>query len=336
MNGTSTQRVRRLALCLGWLGAVACSSANPTGPTGAGMPDAEAGCSRTSTGLTALTDSAGVVYEGERGGLYPGGANVMPASHLASGLTLARAIGPLDAGGRADAAGRYAFISVGMSNTTQEFSTFKPLADNDPAKDARLIVVDGAQGGVTAADWSNPGCPCWTVLDSRLRNAGISASQVATAWVKLANRQPSEGWPAHARRLSEDAALVLRLLKSRFPNLVLAYLSSRIYAGYATTPLNPEPYAYQSGLATRWVIEQQLAGALTYDGSAAAAPWIAWGPYLWADGLRGRGDGLAWACSDFNSDGTHPSETGRQKVASRLLEFVRSDPTAREWYLALP
>jgi hypothetical protein len=169
---------------------------------------------------------------------------------------------------------------------------------------------------------------------NRLQAAGVSAAQVTTAWVKLADRQPSEGWPTHAERLRDNISRVLQLLPARFPNLRLAYLSSRIYAGYATTALNPEPYAYQSGFSVRWVIDEQLRGGLRYEGPSPAAPWLAWGPYLWADGTNARSDGLTWACSDLSSDGTHPSPAGRQKVANALLAFVRTDPTAREWYLA--
>jgi len=33
-----------------------------------------------------------------------------------------------------------------MSNTTQEFSYFKNIADPDPARNQKLIIVDGAQG----------------------------------------------------------------------------------------------------------------------------------------------------------------------------------------------
>jgi hypothetical protein len=253
-----------------------------------------------------------------------------------AGIDLARGIGPLDAEGRPDPSGRYVLISVGMSNTTQEFSTFKPMADGDALRDQRLAIVDGAQGGMTASDWANPACSCWPVLDQRLASSGVSAPQVSVAWVKLADRQPSEGWPAHALRLRDETISVLRQLKTRFSNLRLVYLSSRIYAGYATTTLNPEPYAYESGFAMRWVIEEQLKGTLTFEGPAAWIPWVAWGPYLWADGTRARGDGLTWACSDFQQDGTHPGGSGRQKVAARLHAFVATDPTAREWYLAHP
>lgn len=294
------------------------------------------GCSRTSVNLLPLTDMGPRSYQSAPGGLYPDGTNAAPAGHLSAGLALARGIGPVDAQGQPSATGRYAFISIGMSNTTQEFSTFVPMATSDPARDSRLVVLDGAQGGQTGAAWSNPGCACWSTLDSRLANAGVSAQQVAVAWIKLADAQPTEGWPTHARRLADETIAILRLLKSRFPNLRLAYLSSRIYAGYATTTLNPEPYAYEGGFSMRWVIEAQLMGALPYDGSTAVSPWVAWGPYLWADGLTPRSDGLTWACSDLADDGTHPSTSGRQKVASRLFEFVRTDATAREWYLASP
>jgi len=271
-------------------------------------------------------------YQGFPGGLYPGG-NERPPAHEAAGVELARRIGPRDREGRPDPGGRYVFVSIGMSNTTQEFSVFKPLADADAAKDPHLVIVDGAQGGMTAADWASAACPCWSVLETRLASAGVTPRQVATAWVKLANRSPTDAFPVHAERLRDDIVAVLRQLKARLPNLTLAYLSSRTYGGYATTPLNPEPYAYEGGFAVKWVIDAQLAGRLPYEEAGGEVPWLSWGPYLWADGLRPRSDGLTWACADFREDGTHPSATGARKVADLLLAFVRTDPTAREWYL---
>jgi hypothetical protein len=277
-------------------------------------------------------------YQGEPGGLYFSG-NVRPAAHEAAGMTFARAIGPMDAAGTPNAQGHYAFVSIGMSNTTQEFSTFKTLADADPLRDPHLVIVDGAQGGQTAALGPPPACACWTVLDDRLRAGGISARQVATAWIKLANSTPAGGWPRETQILRDQLAEILRMLKARFPNLMLAYLSSRIYGGYATTLLNPEPYAYEGGFAVKWVVDTQVRnmGGLEYgvDGSGPA-PWVSWGPYLWADGLVPRSDGLTWSCSDFGSDGTHPSADGRRKVAQLLLDFVHTDRTAREWYLSQP
>jgi hypothetical protein len=315
---------------------LACAESAPIAtapdPPTTGTPATAQGCARTSVGLTPLSDLVGP-YQGEPGGLYPGGRNEPPPDHLASGLAIGRAIGPLDAAGQPNASGRYVFVSIGMSNTTQEFSRFVQLAAADPTRDPRLAIVDGAQGGVTAVEWRNPGCPCWNTLNSRLAQAGLSAQQVVAAWVKLADAQPSSGWPAYARTLQGETEAVLRLLRARFPNLRLAYLSSRIYAGYATSTLNPEPYAYESAFAVRWAIENQLRGALPFEGAAADAPWLAWGPYLWADGLRPRSDGLTWACDELQSDGTHPSTSGREKVAARMLSFVKTDPTAREWFV---
>jgi hypothetical protein len=317
------------------LAAASCNGTAIVAPTPIDPGASLQGCERTSTGLVPLTDMRATTYQGTSGGLYPDGSNTTPPGHLAVGLSLARGIVPLDAQGQPSSSGRYVFVSIGMSNTTQEFSAFVPMANADTLRDPRLTVIDGAQGGQTGAAWSNPSCPCWTTLDGRLANANAAAQQVSIAWIKLADAQPTEGWPAYARRLSDETIVVLRLLKSRFPNLRLAYLSSRIYAGYATSTLNPEPYAYESGFSMRWVIEAQLAGSLPYSGTAVA-PWVAWGPYLWADGLTARSDGLTWACSDLQSDGTHPSASGQQKVAARLLDFVRTDATAREWYLANP
>src|ERR671936_402607 len=85
-----------------------------------------------------------------------------------------------------------------MSNTTQELSALKRIADSDSRKNPALTIVDGAKGG-------------------------------------------------------QDAAIVA-ILRARYPNLKLVYVSSRTYGGYATTPLNPEPYAYDSGFAVKWLV----------------------------------------------------------------------------------
>ncbi len=126
-------------------------------------------------------------------------------------------------------------------------------------------------------------------------------------------------------------------MKEKFPNVQLAYLSSRIYGGYAVTALNPEPYAYESGFSVRWLIQEQIGGApeLNYEPAKGAvkAPLLLWGPYLWADGASPRkSDGLRWVREDFEADGTHPSVSGRAKVAELLLRFFKTDMTARVWF----
>jgi hypothetical protein len=240
------------------------------------------------------------------------------------------------AGGIDQANGRIVLVSIVMSNATQEFSVFKSLADTFAAKNPRLVIVDCAQGGQTAANISNPNATFWTVADQRLANAGVTPQQVQVAWVKEANAGPREAFPRHAAILDSEFVLIARILKSRYPNIVLAYWSSRTYGGYATSTLNPEPFAYESGFAVKWTITRQINGdtALAYIGPNARAPWLGWGAYLWADGLVPRSDGLIWLCDDFvPSDRTHPSTSGRLKVATMLLNFFSRDTTAKGWFL---
>lgn len=296
-----------------------------------------ANCAQNRTGLVPLTELGAGGYKGQNGGLYPGGGNAAPPAQRALAQARAAEIGPRDPGGAPDPAGRVVLLSIGMSNTTQEFSAFVRQAAGDPSLNGALSIVDGAQGGQTAADIRDPEAQFWRVIDRRLADAGSTAAQVQALWLKSANRQPGadrnpDTLPA-ARRLADDIQAALAVAQARFPNLKLVFLSSRIYAGYASTALNPEPYAYESALALRWLIERQMAGEAGLD-PAGGAPALLWGPYLWADGLEPRADGLTWACADFQADGTHPSEGGRAKVAGLLMDFFRTDPASRAWFLA--
>ena len=300
-------------------------------------------CTRTSVGFKPLSELGTDLYQGYPGGLYPEGQNVPPPEHEAAGLALANQIQPLDAHGQPNSQnGRIVLLSIGMSNTTQEFSAFMRIANADRERNPRLVIVDGAQGGMSANRIINPddganGTRFWTTVSQRLERAGVTPNQVQVAWVKQADPGPTLAFPADAEQLQGELAIIARILKDRFPNIKIAYYSSRIYAGYATTRLNPEPFAYQSGFAVKWLIESQINGdpELNYDPARGQvnAPWLAWGPYLWADGLTPRQDGLTWECDDFQTDGTHPSESGRQKVANLLLDFFKTDPTARPWFL---
>jgi len=303
---------------------------------------------KPSTGLIPLMDmSAEQKYKGQDGGLYGGGRNHPPKSHLQAALREARKIQPLDSEGNPSEDGKIVLISNGMSNTTQEFQAFLRLADDDPQKSPSVVIVDGAQGGMEASDWAHPEKRFrrnrpnpWDVLDRRLRQAGVTSQQVQVVWIKQARRNPASlgEFPKHADELKDNLVAVLQKLKERFPNLRLADLSSRIYAGYATTPLNPEPFAYESAFSVRWLVQDQINGkpGLNFDAEKGdvKAPLVLWGPYLWADGTKGRKtDNLVWQREDLAGDGTHPSRSGRRKVAQLLLEFFKTDPTTKPWFV---
>lgn len=316
------------------------------GQQGPGQPPAPVPPAKAETGLVPLTELEKGDYKGEGGGLYGNGQNTPPADHLKAAQAEAAKVQPLDAEGKPAADGKIALVSIGMSNTSQEFSRFKEIADADPEKSPRVVVLNGAQGGQDAAAWANPGPPVqgrpdvWGVLETRLKEAGVAPAQVQVIWLKQALIQPSRfgQFPDHARKLEEDVIPALNRLKAKYPNLRIAYLSSRMYAGYATTALNPEPYAYESAFAVRWLIQAQIKGdpRLNYlpERGEAKAPLLLWGPYFWGDGVKPRkADGLVWKREDLGPDGTHPSDSGRQKVADLLLTFFRTDPTARPWFV---
>lgn len=303
----------------------------------------------------ALDDLGASTYKGFAGGLYESGANVMPADHAAAGLDKAALIVPRDTSGVPTPSGRYVLLSVGMSNTTQEFcgstpcgpGTFMTIAAAEPdVNHTTLAIVDGAAGGQTADTWDSPADANYDrVRDTRLAPRGLTEAQVQIAWVKVANAGPTVSLPSpgsDAYRLVTQTGNIVRALKVRYPNLQQVYLSSRIYAGYATTSLNPEPYAYESGFAGKWVIQAQVdqmrtgqpdarAGDLDY--AIGPGVWTAWAAYLWADGLNARSDGLTWLPADLAADGTHPSPAGRAKVGKMLLSFFKHSGHTRCWFL---
>jgi uncharacterized protein (TIGR03437 family) len=295
-------------------------------------------CTRTSIGLTPLNAAFFSSYQKMTGGLYPLGANHRPAAHEAAGLALASEVRPRNTSGAVDDVnGKIVLLSTGMSNTTQEFSAFKQIADKDSEKNPKLVIVDGAQGGWTADKIVQQGDPYWATVDQRLASAGVTAAQVQAGWLKEALSGPTWPFPEDAQRLQGWMKSLAQILRTRFPNLKVLYLSSRIFAGYASSALNPEPYAYQSGFSVKWLIEEQIKGAPELNYLDGHAPWLSWGPYLWADGMQPREDGLTWACADLvTSDGTHPSTTGQRKVADMLTDFLKSDTTSRPWFVRQP
>ncbi len=302
--------------------------------------------------LAPLTDLGSDTYLGSPGGLYPDGSNQRPVDHEAAGMQIALdEIRPLDSEGNPDPQdGKIVMASLGMSNTTQEFSHFVPLVESDPEINPFLTVIDTAQGGKTAFQWADPEDDCWTEFEERLVNAGVTGKQLQVVWVKLATRKSElsqPAFPGRAQQVMQQVYLSMKTLKNKYPSVRIVYLSSRIYAGYATTDLNPEPYAYETGFAVKWLIQKQIEGnpALSFQGEDLRVPWLSWGPYLWANGLGpdevvggipGRNDGLEWLPSDLGPDGTHPSEQGRDKVAGILMEFMKTDTTSLPWFLGNP
>ncbi len=73
----------------------------------------------------------------------------------------------------------------------------------------------------------------------------------------------------------------------------------------------------------------ERAGDLNYN---TAVPWIGWGPYLWADGVNPRSDGIFWPRTDYD-DPVHLGPEGVEKAAALLLTFFKTAPQARCWFV---
>lgn len=345
---------------------------NPQLNAGPGMIPAD---KVDTSGLVALTDMTGS-YKGEDGGLYGHGLNSPPEKHYAAYLKASEKIQPLDAGGKPSPDGKIGLITIGFSNTSLESADFKRTADVDPAKSPRVIVVNGAIGSRAAVMWAYDGAAVlpvaeqarldkemdtlrmpktnrkgsqgksdqdtWPTLDQRLQEAGLVAGQVQAVWMKHVEAGPRAlgDFPAHAKALQMDMAAIMVIAKKRFPNLRVAFISSRTYGGWAgPNSGSPEPFAYECAFAVRGLIQSQIQGdpQLNYDPARGnvQSPILLWGPYLWANGDNSRKlDGFTWSVNDVRSDDhMHPGESGCQKVTEVLLNFFKTDPGTRRWFV---
>ena len=294
--------------------------------------------------LTPLNDLGPREYAyGYVGGLWDEGTNVIPGDHLAAGMQQAALVVPRDRNGNPSANGKIAFISVGSANTQRTFEAFAAKAAGDPRIASDVVLINAATA-IDARRWGGS----WDSNYNRIRSqlltpAGLTEAQVQVAWIQLSTEYPDPPLPIQngdAYVLKGWIAESLRALKERYPNLAVAYLSSREYAGYAKTNWNPEPFAYESGFSVRWVLMGQITymrtgffwdsrvGHLDYTRNA---PWVTWGPYLWADGANRRSDGVAWTESDFVNTGEFLSPQGADKTSAMLLDFLLREPTAT-WF----
>jgi hypothetical protein len=232
---------------------------------------------------------------------------------------------------------------------------------------------------------NNPECNYYRVADD-LRNNDFTEAQVQAIFFKSATGFPEcdlqhafcpAGTLPDAYVVEQHLANILRYLKccklnadhtsngvKRYPNLQQVFITTRIYGGYANQAaqqdqnphacLNPEPFSYESGFAVQRLIVAQIrqiaglgsevyAGNVNYD----HAPWVDWGPYLWADGENLNGAGIRWCngqgdflCgpkrdvrfgdpddqSNYWGDFTHPTANAAQEVANQLVIFIGKDP----------
>ncbi|MGC1372774.1 MAG: choice-of-anchor D domain-containing protein, partial [Candidatus Sulfotelmatobacter sp.] len=311
-------------------------------PTGSACGNISWNVAESPTPLTDLIDLGAGTYYGVQGGLYLNGSNVMPPSHDSDGVGFAQAIQPLDANGNPDPNGKYALLLIGMSCALDTSLQFIQDATAEPTLNPNLVFVPGAMLGANASNWADPTFGGWVdVMDFFLPQQGMTANQVVAAWVLTTDGHIQGTFPDDMTNLQSEYESIAQNLHSFFPNLKMAFYSSRFYGAYGNGQPNdasPEPYAYESGFAVRGVITDQLNGVPSMNYNPAngpvMAPWVAWADYDWANGLRARNDGFAWSCQDFDLGGEHTSTQGSEKDANLMLNFFRSDDATVPWFLA--
>jgi hypothetical protein len=176
----------------------------------------------------------------------------------------------------------------------------------------------------------------------------ITENQVQVIWVKQQNPAPTVSLPenmADARVLQRFLGQMLRFAKQRYPNLSMVFFTSAAYRGYGINGFGDEPYGYETGLTMKWLYDAQInqvanggtvtdrdAGDLDY--TTDAAPWVASGPYWWADGTISReADGIAWQANEYLSfDYVHLDLSGNSKIGLILAHFFTFSPYTHCWF----
>jgi len=208
-----------------------------------------------------LTDLGSARYLGFSGGLYPNGKNSRPSAHEDAGVALGATVQPVDREGKPSSSGKIVMISIGMSNTSREFSQFIRLADADARKNPSLLMIDAARNAAHATEIAVQSSEYWIHVDRQLQCCKVSAAQVQVVWLKNALAYEPRGFPKKALLLQDTLCSMVGILRTKFPQLKLVYVSSRTYGGYSESALSPEPLAYESAFAVKWLIEEHINNA---------------------------------------------------------------------------
>ena len=204
-------------------------------------------------------------------------------------------------------------VTMSMSNLVQMEDSLAVRVPN---------FVRCAKSGQTTDLWTDPNHVNYADCDANLSAAGYSPQDVALVLTIPAHKfpiNPLTSVRTYAQFRNSDAIrLRINLLaqaaaiKIRYPNASLGFVS-RAWAPPFATNKQPEPYAFESGLATRWAIASQ-----NYSVNA----FMFWVAYNWND---------TDPASYYKSDGIHPSAIGAGVRAEAIKQGLESSPFL-PWY----
>ena len=316
------------------------------------MATAQLNCANDSTGLIPITDLGTDFYEGTwQGGLYQGGVNTPPTGHLNKGIGIVKKLKPLDSLGNVNyTTGKIVVAGFGASTVGGPFNHMINLMKSYTDMNPCMKAVNAANGsdGVTAMYIGND--EYWDYIETfKLGEKDLKPIQVQVGWLMHSSRIDSNGSDinGYTDSLIKRFTVALNAMQYYYPNLKVVFISGFPYGGYAD-PMKAlyhvikEPSSYHHNFAVKELIRRQISGdpTLKYKEPGKQVPYLIWGPPLWADGKNPREyDGLTWNCEEefaIDGGGYHLTNEGKDKLATILLNFFRTDTLSESWFMDGP
>ena len=315
--------------------------------TGFGKLVAQVNCDNDSLGLIPIQDLGTDFYLGTyQGGMYPGGVNTPPTGHLKKGLSIVKKLKPLDTLGLVNyETGKIICAGFGASTVGGPFNHMIQLTNDDHTLNRCMQMVNTANGSDGLEELFVDNVDYWEYIRIyKLAIKGLTPNQVQVAWLMHSSRIDSNSADTgpYIDSLVKRFKIALQSMQIIYPNLKVVFLSGFPFGGYADSMkvlyhVIAEPASYNHNFAVKQVIKDQISGdpALRYMEPGKVAPYLAWGPPLWADGnIPNEYSGLSWECSEFTPDGGgyHMTSAGKDKVGEILIDFFKTDTLTEGWY----
>lgn len=299
-------------------------------------------CSVLSSSLTPIEDLGSSTYLSYQGGQYPSGSNVRPQLQLTRGLIQSNAVLPLNTAGNVDLiSGKIVMVGIGASNPRTEFTAFKQLCDTFQCLNNKLRIVNVCKGGTGIQKMNYDTAGYWNLATDTLSSYGLSNLQVQIVWIEQEHTGSTNTvFPTAPLQLVNEYRKLLEVILLKYPNVKIAYINSRAYAGYSDNSSGPGlsfPRDYYNSWAVKWIIENQITNVTGFDytGTNPSIPFIDWATNSWANGNIPKLDGFFWDClNDFGaSDGLHLSTVGEMKIGKRLFNYFKTDTVSKIWFI---
>ncbi len=248
-------------------------------------------------------------YLNQQGGLYPGGSNTPPTSYFNNQIQPAYNTLNND--------NHIVMLCLGMSNMRHACNSFISQVEGNPNVNPAIKIVNGARSGRAQQAWDdtpnlNDNNDAWSSANKKLSDANETPQSVNVVLYFNAWGFPDEpDFVTYAQTMQNSLGTTMSSIASLYPNTQLIYVTSREYAGYVVTDLNPDPWAYWDGFAFKWLVADRINGV-------TSGPPLLWQAYQYDP---------TWPQSYFRAgDGVHLSDEGLAVVGPLWFDFFMTQP----------